>query len=367
MTTEQPTSGAQAAPSVARYYVTLFQANSGALSSLSHSIVYALQEKLDEVVTTAPEETEIDLWLHSLGGDAHAAYKLALELRHRCKRLRAIVPDMAKSAATLLTLCADCIYMGPSAELGPLDVQMEHPLREGEIVSGLDLANSLEFLSVTAMNQIVSGGAAIFASTDLPRVEVLREVCNFTAQFLQPAVAKLDIALVHRASKMLQVAEEYAKLLLGMRQPDGANEILSAQRSADLIETLVSEYPAHEFVIGREDARELGFPVVDVETYPHRNLVKALVRQVRASGRTSMGVYSENRIGEIAQKHLKTVPQPRHVEQSKEAPDGTRGQGIEELARTGTAPGNGTATATAGQASSGDHEGSRPPALGKQP
>lgn len=76
---------------------------------------------LEDGIAEPRENVELDLWLESPGGDAHAAYKLALLLRAHASRLRVVIPDYAKSAATLLTLAADEIYVAPVAELGPLD------------------------------------------------------------------------------------------------------------------------------------------------------------------------------------------------------------------------------------------------------
>src|SRR5688572_30383804 len=91
----------KAVPTV-RYYILLFQR--GRRASIDRGLVRVIQSLLDEKIVTPPDETEIDIWLHSPGGDAHAAYKLFLDLRSRCCRLRAVVPDYAKSAATLLLL-----------------------------------------------------------------------------------------------------------------------------------------------------------------------------------------------------------------------------------------------------------------------
>jgi len=61
----------------------------------------------------------LELLLHSPGGDADAAYTLMRYFRRRCKRLNVIVPLYAKSAATLMALGADAIYMGISQTLVP--------------------------------------------------------------------------------------------------------------------------------------------------------------------------------------------------------------------------------------------------------
>src|SRR5690349_3514350 len=110
-------------PQPALYHLILFQVG----DQISRDLVGQIQARLDEAVTTDREHTEIDIWLDSPGGDAHAAYKLILDLRHRSNRLRAVIPDYAKSAATLLALGVDTIFMHAAAELGPLDVQIEHP------------------------------------------------------------------------------------------------------------------------------------------------------------------------------------------------------------------------------------------------
>src|SRR5439155_5988479 len=67
----------------------------------------------------------LDVILDSSGGDIHAAYNLARLFRRFAKEeLNFIVPRWAKSAATLLVCGGDTIYMGPIAELGPLDPQI---------------------------------------------------------------------------------------------------------------------------------------------------------------------------------------------------------------------------------------------------
>jgi ATP-dependent protease ClpP protease subunit len=68
---------------------------------------------------------DIDLLLHTGGGDIDAAEKLIVMLRQKVgtARLRVIVPDFAKSAGTLMTLGADVILMSDTSELGPIDPQ----------------------------------------------------------------------------------------------------------------------------------------------------------------------------------------------------------------------------------------------------
>jgi serine dehydrogenase proteinase len=68
----------------------------------------------------------LDLLLHTAGGDIDAAEKLMSMVRTKVgsAHLRAIVPDFAKSAGTLMVLAADSVMMSNSSELGPIDPQV---------------------------------------------------------------------------------------------------------------------------------------------------------------------------------------------------------------------------------------------------
>lgn len=79
----------------------------------------------------------IDLLLHSPGGDIDAAEKLITLVRKRAgsSPVRVVVPDFAKSAATLIALGADEVVMSDSSELGAIDPQVELPDSNGHPMS----------------------------------------------------------------------------------------------------------------------------------------------------------------------------------------------------------------------------------------
>lgn len=70
-------------------------------------------------------DEDVDLLLHTGGGDIDAAEKLIRMLRQKVGTgtIRVIVPDFAKSAGTLMALGADVIIMSDTSELGPIDPQ----------------------------------------------------------------------------------------------------------------------------------------------------------------------------------------------------------------------------------------------------
>ena len=75
----------------------------------------------------------LDLWINSPGGHAQTAEKIVAACRAACdSEFRTVVPNMAKSAATMTALCSDQIVMGYLSELGPIDPQV--PVRVGGLM-----------------------------------------------------------------------------------------------------------------------------------------------------------------------------------------------------------------------------------------
>jgi len=68
---------------------------------------------------------EIDFILHSPGGFAEETEIIVDILRRKFKHIRFIIPHSAKSAATMLAFSGNEILMHPSAELGPIDPQVQ--------------------------------------------------------------------------------------------------------------------------------------------------------------------------------------------------------------------------------------------------
>jgi ATP-dependent protease ClpP protease subunit len=69
------------------------------------------------------KQRELDLILHTPGGDPDAAQAILAYLRTRFDHIRAIVPQIAMSAGSMLALGCDEIVMGEHSQLGPIDPQ----------------------------------------------------------------------------------------------------------------------------------------------------------------------------------------------------------------------------------------------------
>ncbi len=249
----------------ARYTLVWFS-----MDSIDPVQLVPVRRRIEDMIKEPQESVEIDLWLESPGGDAHTAYKLALMLRAAASKIRIIVPDYAKSAATLLALAGDEIYMAPGAELGPLDGQMPD---EGSLfgsISALNIAKAADDVASTAVALASRGGAQLFAATGLKREQTLEAMLRFVATFSEPLVRQLDPRLIHDAKQTLRVTKQYAERLLTRTMPRA--------RAAEVASTLVENYPTHGFVIAYDEAEFLGLPVRPIAEYDRHEQMKRVHR-----------------------------------------------------------------------------------------
>lgn len=66
----------------------------------------------------------LDLIIHSPGGSLETTEQLVLYLRAKYNHIKAIIPQNAMSAATMLACACDEIIMGKQSAIGPIDPQM---------------------------------------------------------------------------------------------------------------------------------------------------------------------------------------------------------------------------------------------------
>lgn len=67
---------------------------------------------------------QLDLILHSPGGSSEAADQIVQYLRSKYDHIRAIIPQNAMSAATMIACACDEIVMGKHSAIGPIDPQI---------------------------------------------------------------------------------------------------------------------------------------------------------------------------------------------------------------------------------------------------
>ena len=226
----------------------LIQNGDSPLSSLSNETFHTLFLARN----TLPENEPIALLIESPGGLGRVAYKIANLIKHRCGGFTAVIPQYAKSAATLLSLGADEIILGPYAELGPLDAQIFDVEREDRI-SALDEVKAVEHLHSAALEAVDQSVISWLRRSGKKLDTLLPSACTFVSNMMKPMFEKIDTVHFTQMSRVLKEAEEYAVRLLKPRyDPDVAKQIASR---------LVEKYPEHGFCIDAQEAISLGLEI----------------------------------------------------------------------------------------------------------
>ena len=99
-------------------------------------------EEVLRAIRTTPDNTPIDLILHTPGGLVLASYQIALALKEHPAKTTVIVPHYAMSGGTLIALAADEIIMDKHAVLGPVDPQL--PKGDGGAIPAASIVNAVK-------------------------------------------------------------------------------------------------------------------------------------------------------------------------------------------------------------------------------
>jgi len=212
---------------------------------------------------------KVEILLHSPGGHADIAYRVMKFFRRRFTTVNVIVPLVAKSAATLICLGADAIFMGELAELGPLDVQINDPVDKGEApTSPVNDFKSMEYLREYAVDILDYFIMEIVERSGMSIREAIHESIPAAVGIIRPLYEKIDPLDLGDHKRALAVGEEYAKRLLKqVRNP----------KSEQIVDQLVWKYPSHDFAVDFEECRALGLPVDLLEPDDDAALVNVIM------------------------------------------------------------------------------------------
>jgi hypothetical protein len=146
---------------------------------------------LEDLIYDASPGEDLHVLLDSPGGDGETAIRLVRSMQARCKELVVIVPDQAKSAATLITLGAHRIVMGPTSDLGPIDPQFR--LRRDDsydLVAAKDIVAAVDsaMAAVSAQPDTFPLHASLLADVNALMVQSARSALERTGDLLREAL-----------------------------------------------------------------------------------------------------------------------------------------------------------------------------------
>jgi hypothetical protein len=217
----------------------------------------------------------LDLLLYSRGGNTLTGFALAMALREFGERVGVLVPFRAHSCATLISLGADEIAMGPFGQLSPVDPSITTPHgptieREGNVqflpVSVKDVANYLEL----ARKEVGLQQEQHLAS-------VLGHLCE--------RVSPLALGAVYRARE--QIGMLATKLLRQHIDDPAAIDRVVKQLTRELL--------SHDYIVTRREARTFGLPVTDA-TDPVAQAMWSLFEDFAKELQLGSPWYAENEV-----------------------------------------------------------------------
>ncbi|MCK6514187.1 hypothetical protein L6R46_03925 [Myxococcota bacterium] len=198
-----------------------------------------------------PRGTKALLFICTYGGLANVAYRMIRCLRHAYQDVTVVIAGPCKSAGTLLALGADELVMTGNAELGPLDVQI---LKENELIarqSGLAPSSTFDFLTQEACKAFQSAYLSMKFGGRLSSASAAETAARLTVGMFAPLFSQIDPIRVGETTMANLVAHKYALALLEHEGNQRSNT------SPETIARLVTGYPAHDYVIDRQEARTL--------------------------------------------------------------------------------------------------------------
>lgn len=172
-----------------------FLSSDGANASIDSDDIPAL----GDILMSVGDVDVLNLIISSPGGDGLVAEKIIEMCRAYCKTFRVIIPNRAKSAATIIALGADEIVMGYCSEIGPIDAQV--PI----VVSGIPRYVSAQ--------SFINARAKLVAEYH----QRLKSKPDADVKDLLTQLASLDMPFIDHCEKLMDFSRDVAENNLKQR------------------------------------------------------------------------------------------------------------------------------------------------------
>ncbi len=186
---------------------------------------------------------QLDIFLHSRGGQTEVPWRLITLFRDFADRFTVLIPGIAHSAATHLAMGANEIIMGPFSELSPVDPARAHPLLPGK-------AEGEEPLTVSVQ--------------DLQRciAFVKEEIGPSSPEALAQVISVLFDKVHPLAIGAIQQSNDLARLISRKALSTHMDPNQDEDRIARIVAAFSDEFFSHGYPIGWKEAQAVGLKVV---------------------------------------------------------------------------------------------------------
>jgi hypothetical protein len=211
------------------------------------------------------EEVNIDLFIHSNGGDGTVPWRLVTLIREYTNKLSVLVPHRAFSAATLTALGADSVVMHPMGMLGPTDPTVANDFNPPN-PSNPDQPLGISVEDVTAYIALIKEDAGIHHEDELV------QAFNKLADHVHP----LALGNVKRS---LSQSRMMARKLLALHMDNSSD----THKIDEIVDSLTSKLFYHGHPINRYEARDqVGLATVEIPPLDVEDLMWRLYLEYEA-------------------------------------------------------------------------------------
>ena len=198
----------------------------------------AIRPVIEQLNQIPKEDKQIDFLIISNGGDPITAMRIIGLLRERFTRVSVLLPYVAYSAATILSLGADEIVMHPYSNLGPVDPQLESHKNTG------GTTESFHFGSEDILNYI-----------DFIKNDVGIENQQELMASLKPLIDQVGSLSIGYAKRGQRLSLSLSERMLSLHFDD-------PEKVRSIAKALNSSYYHHGYAVGRKESMEIGLPII---------------------------------------------------------------------------------------------------------
>ncbi|EKF9117332.1 hypothetical protein O1B35_002825, partial [Vibrio cholerae] len=240
-----------------------------------------LTQIIEQKILNCEKGDNLILVLTTPGGNPDYGYRIGRAINHYYDETSILIPDICKSAGTLVALAAKRLIVGDLGELGPLDIQFRKPDEMGEQTSTLNIFKTVTELQVATLDSFRHFVTDIRYGSGIGTKLSAEIAANLTKALISPISAQVDPIKLGEHNRALQIAKDYANRL---------NLVANNLVSPEALDKLVSGYPCHSFVIDRKEAKTL-FRSVDKPATEQESFIYLFSRHYLSKGILEHSLY----------------------------------------------------------------------------
>ncbi|MCH7850297.1 MAG: hypothetical protein IH845_01495 [Nanoarchaeota archaeon] len=236
-------------------------------SSISPDDIFQLEKILEANIPGGVED--LDVCIQTLGGNADISYLLAQLIRDYCKKMEIFIPNYAYSGGTLISLSSNCIHLGKTARISPIDLQIE-TRKDGASSSFalIDIEQYIDFVQDTAKK---------FGFDNENKV-------NYVVPLMRELIEDHRTPELGELYRMKDLSKYHAKILLTNYM--FKHDTNRGNRSEVIIKQLTENSPSHDFEVDWKMAKGIGLKVnlMDEKIYKLLRILMDISHKLKEHG-----------------------------------------------------------------------------------